>query len=44
MFTDASGDHPYEVRSSSYLKDRKKMHTGPTVFRFLVADKIKVGK
>ena len=44
MFVDLSQVHKYEVRGKTYLSDRKKLHTGPAVFRFLVADKIRVGE
>ena len=44
MFSDASESHSYEVRGHSYGTDSVKLYTGPGIFRFLVADKIRVGE
>ena len=44
MFMDTSEEHPYEVRGKTYMTDKQKLSTGSSIFRFVVADKIRVGK
>ena len=44
MFMDTSEEHPYEVRGKTYMTDKQKLSTGSSIFRFVVADIIRVGK
>ena len=44
VFSCRGEEHDFVVRGKNYMQDKKKVHTGPSVFRFILSEFVEVGE